>query len=114
MKAKKIVRVLLLLVLISGIAGGIAFYLRNTKQTSNSLIIYGNVDIRQIQLAFHDTGRILKLLVDEGATVSAGQLVAEIDPSLFNAAVEQAQGNNLSAEANLQKAVIVSEDAGDG
>jgi HlyD family secretion protein len=43
--------------------------------------------------------------------VKKGQAIAEIDPSLFNASVEQSQGNFLSADANLQKARVTLADA---
>jgi HlyD family secretion protein len=92
MKIAKIVRLLLLLVILGGIAGGIAFYLLGRKQPSSSLNVYGNVDVRQIQLAFHDTGRIQRLLVDEGEQVQAGQLVAELDPTRYKAARDRAAG----------------------
>jgi len=49
--------------------------------------------------------------VDYNSRVKQGQAIAEIDPSLFKAAVEQATGNFLNAEANLQKARFVLADA---
>jgi HlyD family secretion protein len=101
MKAKNIARVLLLLVVLGGIAVGLAYYLRNKKPAKHSLTIYGNVDIRQIQLAFHDTGRIQRLLVDEGATVHAGQLVAELDPARYQAARDRSAG-----EVAVQREVL--------
>jgi len=57
------------------------------------------------------SGTIQKLYVDYNSRVKKGQTIAEIDPSLFNASVEQAQGNALVAEANLQKAKVTLADA---
>ncbi len=57
------------------------------------------------------SGTIQKLFVDYNSRVKKGQAIAEIDPSLFNATVEQAQGNVLNAEANLQKAKVTLADA---
>lgn len=45
---------------------------------SDTITLYGNVDIRQIQLAFNDSDRIAKLLVDEGHAVHAGELVGQL------------------------------------
>ncbi len=57
------------------------------------------------------SGTIQKLYVDYNSRVKKGQAIAEIDPSLFNASVEQSQGNFLSADANLQKAKVTLADA---
>ena len=40
------------------------------------LVLYGNVDIRQVDLAFRVNGRIAKVLVDEGDAVALGQPLA--------------------------------------
>ena len=57
------------------------------------------------------SGTIQKLYVDYNSRVKKGETIAEIDPSLFNASVEQAQGNALVAEANLLKAKVALADA---
>lgn len=41
--------------------------------------LYGNVEIREVQLGFRLGGRISRLLVDEGDRVTAGQVLAELD-----------------------------------
>lgn len=50
------------------------------------------------------SGRIQSLYADYNSTVKKGQLIAKIDPSLFQAAVEQARANYQSAKADLDKA----------
>lgn len=42
--------------------------------------LYGNVDIRQVQLGFRVGGRIAASRVDEGDAVAAGQELARLDP----------------------------------
>jgi HlyD family secretion protein len=64
-----------------------------------------------VQVGTQVSGTIQKLYVDYNSRVKKGQVIAEIDPALFNAAVEQAQGNYLNAEANLQKAKVALVDA---
>jgi HlyD family secretion protein len=49
------------------------------------------------------SGRIQKLLVDYNSTVTKGQLVAKIDPTIFEANVAQAQANYMSAKADLER-----------
>ncbi len=50
------------------------------------------------------SGRIETLGADFGSPVKKGQVVATIEPSLFNAAVGQARANNASAKAGVEKA----------
>lgn len=85
------IRWLLPLVLVAcAIGGGVYVYLQHREKPSNVLTLYGNVDIREVQLAFNDNGRIAKLLVQEGDRVKQGQLVAELDPVRYQAAVARA------------------------
>lgn len=50
------------------------------------------------------SGRIDKLYVDFNSPVKKGQLVAKIDPLLFQAAVQQSQANFLQAQASVEQA----------
>ena len=67
--------------------------------------------VTTVQVGTQVSGTIQKLYVDYNSRVKKGQAIAEIDPSLFTAAVEQSQGNFLAAEANLQKARVTQADA---
>lgn len=86
---KKRIFVLAILVLL-GIAGfwGRHWLFRN-DEPSDTLTLYGNVDIRQVQLAFNASERIDRLLVDEGSAVSRGQLVGQLAQQRFLDVVAQ-------------------------
>ena len=72
----------------------------------------GNLSaVTTVQVGTQVSGTIQKLYVDYNSRVKKGQPIAEIDPSLFKAAVEQSHGNYLSADANLQKAKVTLADA---
>ena len=72
----------------------------------------GNLSaVTTVQVGTQVSGTIQKLYVDYNSRVKKGQTIAEIDPSLFTAAVEQSQGNTLAAEANLMKAKVALADA---
>jgi len=57
------------------------------------------------------SGTIKNIYVDFNSPVKKGQLIARIDPALFEAQVNQARANLLSAKANLEKAEATSVDA---
>jgi len=73
------------------------WYLRK-QAPRDTITLYGNVDIRQVQLAFNDSERIDKLLVDEGSAVHAGQLVAQLVQQRFQDAVAQDQSTMASQQ----------------
>ncbi len=95
--------IILLLVLCAGAALGFRFYGQEEEADSDALLIYGNVDIREVQLAFYATGRIEKLLVDEGDTVEKGQLVAELDPSRYRHEVARLKGEAAAQRQLLER-----------
>jgi HlyD family secretion protein len=119
---KKYLIILIVVLLIAGIAG--FFYLKRTPEVSyrttkiergtivSTVAATGNLSaVTTVQVGTQVSGTIQKLYVDYNSRVKKGQAIAEIDPSLFNASVEQSQGNFLSAEANLQKARVALVDA---
>lgn len=65
------------------------------------LVLYGNVDIRQVDLSFRVGGRIAEVLVDEGDSVAPGQPLARLDDDLLTQQRDQA-----AAELEGQKAAL--------
>ncbi len=59
-----------------------------------------------VQVGSQISGNVSKLYVDYNSNVKAGQVVAEIDPAIFKAAVTQAQGDLESAQAGLELAKV--------
>jgi len=84
-------RRIVVLVLVIALAAGFFIWrrLHQKDAPSDSVTIYGNVDIRQVQVAFNDNERIDKLLVDEGSMVHAGQLIGQLVQQRFFDAVAQ-------------------------
>jgi HlyD family secretion protein len=64
-----------------------------------------------VQVGSQVSGRIQKLYVDYNSPVRKGELLAKIDPRLFQADVEQARADDSTARANLAKAKAQAEDA---
>lgn len=57
------------------------------------------------------SGTIKNIYVDFNSPVKKGQLIAQIDPALFEAQVNQARANLLSVKANVEKAEASEVDA---
>jgi HlyD family secretion protein len=59
-----------------------------------------------VQVGSQVSGNIQKLFADFNSKVKAGDVVAQIDPVLFKAAVTQAEGDVASAQAALELAKV--------
>src|SRR3954449_2126233 len=57
-----------------------------------------------VQVGSQVSGNIQKLFADFNSQVKAGQVVAQIDPAIFQATVTQAEGDLASAQAALELA----------
>lgn len=65
----------------------------------------GNVNaVTTVLVGTQVSGTIKTIYADFNSPVKQGQLIAQIDPAIFEAQVEQARANLLSAKANLEKA----------
>src|SRR5512133_3066104 len=64
-----------------------------------------------VQVGSQVSGRLAQVLVDFNSPVKKGQLIARIDPQLFDAAVEQARANLVAANGNLAKSRAQAVDA---
>jgi HlyD family secretion protein len=64
-----------------------------------------------VQVGSQVSGRIAELHADFNSTVKKGQLIARIDPQLFQATVEQQRANLVAAQGNLAKAKAQAVDA---
>jgi HlyD family secretion protein len=72
---------------------------KKTFEASGPLVLYGNVDIRDVSLGFRVSGRIAGVLYEEGDRASKGDLLAVLDKQPFTDAVD------LFA-AQLEEAVV--------
>lgn len=69
------------------------------------LLLYGNVDIRSVDLGFRVGGRIAEMPVEEGAKVAAGTTLARLDARPLNDALAAATAQIDVAEAELDKRI---------
>jgi HlyD family secretion protein len=64
-----------------------------------------------VQVGSQLSGRIQKLYVDFNSAVRKGQLIAKIDPQLFQAALDQARANHAAARSELTRARVQAAEA---
>ena len=82
-------------------AGGAWWWNERVQPRSDVLVLHGNVDIRQVELAFNAAGRIDRVLVHEGDRVEKGRLLATLDTQRLERTVQLAQ-----AQVAAQREVV--------
>ena len=110
-------------VLVLAMAGGTAYLVKRRSakpkvQWETSAVDRGRITARvtatgtlsalvTVQVGSQVSGSILKLYADFNSTVKKGQVIAKIDPRLFQAALENARANYAQAKATLDKDKVV-------
>lgn len=98
---KKLVMMFAVLLVIGGAAAGVFWWMR---PDASALVLYGNIDIRQVDLSFQVGGRIASMLKDEGDTVQKGEVIAILDKRDYKAALDEAEAQLEYAQAMLDDA----------
>lgn len=83
------------------------YHLTQKKKNENELVLYGNVDVRQVEIGFRIPGQVTKLHFEEGDWVSEGTLMATLDPTPYNSQYVQSFANVESIRADLINSEIL-------
>ncbi len=78
-------------------------WMQRTDSDAGPLRLYGNVDIREVQLAFRQPGRVAQMAFAEGDAVTAGVRMAVLDAQPYQEALAAADASVLVAQAELAK-----------
>jgi HlyD family secretion protein len=108
--------VIIFLIVIAGIAGA-AWHVEHSKSDAPQYetVTVGRDDVTQtvtatgtlnpvvnVQVGCQVSGIISKIYVDYNTVVKSNEIIAQIDPSTYQAAVEQAQADLANSRANLE------------
>lgn len=87
-------------------AAGAAVYLltRTGDETPNRIMVSGNIELTEVQIAFKTSGRLLERTVDEGDGVKKGMVVARLDRDQLEAQREREAASLELARAQLAQA----------
>ena len=99
-------KILLLIIVILAVIICFFAFKKENKENDTELTLYGNIEIRQVDLSFQVPGLVSKLLKEEGDTVKKGELVAVMDESDYDA-------NFKRAAAEVDRTLAAQKDATD-
>lgn len=94
MKKRAIVAILILLIIAAAV-----YLLIKKKPNPDELTLYGNIEIRQVDLSFQVPGQISLMLKEEGDSVKKGELVALLDDRDYKSNLEKAAADVLKTSA---------------
>src|SRR5690606_29082654 len=89
-----------------GLGVGVYFYIRAQRE-ENVLTLYGNVDVRQVDIAFRVAGQVEELYFEEGDLVEKGKLMARMVETPYTSQLSEARANLQAIKANLENAEIL-------
>lgn len=92
------------LVVVAILSGAVVYLLLEKKEKPNELILYGNVDVREVQIGFRVPGQVQELFFEEGDYVKKGSLLASLDKTPYNHQVKEASANLEALQVNLTNA----------
>jgi HlyD family secretion protein len=75
-------------------------YIAARGDEDDAIVLYGNVDIRQVELPFAESERIAEVLVREGDSVQAGQVLARLETQRLLPRAQQAEAQ-LAAQTQI-------------
>ncbi|MGN6725050.1 MAG: efflux RND transporter periplasmic adaptor subunit [Tepidisphaeraceae bacterium] len=100
-------RVAIIGIALAALAALGAWWVLRSSASDAPLVLYGNLDVRTAQLAFNGQGLVDAVLVEEGASVTPGQIIARLDDVDLAAQLSEAQ-----AQRDAQRAVVARLQAG--
>ena len=91
------------LIIVAGVAAGLAWWLTGRGTAPRDLALYGNVDLRQVQISFNNSERIAAVLVQEGDRVKQGQVLARLDTRRLEPQVAKAEAQVAAQRQVVQR-----------
>jgi HlyD family secretion protein len=97
------VRIALILAGLIGLALLSWWWLESRQHARTELELYGNIDLRQVDLPFNGSERVAEVLVQEGDHVTRGQVLARLDTSRLAPQVAKAEADLAAQQQNVNR-----------
>jgi HlyD family secretion protein len=98
-------RIVALILAILVLAAAIVYFLnRNGRNPGNQIVVSGNIELTEVNIAFKTAGRLIERSVDEGDIVKKGQVIARLDQDQLLAQRNREDAGLQSARSLLAQA----------
>jgi HlyD family secretion protein len=96
--------IIVILVLLAAIGAYLLISKEAGKNSKNQIMVSGNIELTEINIAFKTSGRLIERPVDEGDSVKKLQLIARLDRDQLSAQRDREAAGLQSATAQLAQA----------
>jgi len=97
-------RIIFILILVAAAVGGTIWFRGLGQNDGNKIVVSGNIELTEINIAFKTAGRLIERTVDEGDPVKKGQVIARLDQDQLVAQKDRETAGLKSSEFQLAQA----------
>jgi HlyD family secretion protein len=97
-------RIFIILALVAVAVAGVYAYRGANKNPENRIVVSGNIELTEVNIAFKTAGKLIERTVDEGDSVKKGQVIARLDRDQLVAQRDRELAGLESAESQLAQA----------
>jgi HlyD family secretion protein len=98
-------RLIPILILLTAAGVALYAYRGSHRPPVNRLVVSGNIELTEVNIAFKTAGRLIERNVDEGDPVKRGQIVARLDRDQLLAQRDREAAGLRSSESQLSEAI---------
>lgn len=104
---RKTILVSVIIIALTAIAIALIHLAFEDRHDKNEITLYGNVDVRQVDIGFRVPGIVTQLLFEEGDQVKQGELMTTLDLTPYDSQFEEALAVAKAIKVNLDNAEIL-------
>jgi HlyD family secretion protein len=97
-------RILFVVLILAAASAGVYAYRSGGRAPSDRIVVSGNIELTEVNIAFKTSGRLIERTVDEGDFVKKGQVIARLDQDQLAAQRVRESAGVLSSESQLAQA----------
>ena len=98
-------RIILILVILAAAGAAVYAFRGSASRTpANRIVVSGNIELTEVNIAFKTSGRLIERTVDEGDRVTKGMLIARLDRDQLLAQRERESAGLQSAQSQMAQA----------
>src|SRR5438270_1401719 len=97
-------RIVIILLILAAAAAGVYAFRAAGREPANRIVVSGNIELTEVNIAFKTSGRLIERTVTEGDLVKKGQILARLDRDQLAAQREREAAGVLASESQLAQA----------